>query len=119
MMENMIFDEADCVIEGEAILPELIVELREKFPDQLKVCFMGFTEIEAHEKYIEIKKFSQGENDWLTNESDDYILDHTKNMIAHSLMIKESCAKSKMKYFDTSKDFQGTLEGVKRYLMSS
>ena len=54
---------------------------------------------------------------WLTNEPDDYILDHTKNMITHSKMIEKSCAENGMKYVDTSDNFEESLNEAKRYLL--
>lgn len=116
MLESMIYVEADCVVEGEAILPGLIVELREKYPDKLKICFIGYTEVSVEEKVKYIKNNSSGKNDWLTVNSDDYIMDHVNNMIAHSKNIKNSCQENNIKYFDTSKDFLSVIEEAIGYL---
>jgi len=61
-------------------------------------------------KVSEIKEFSAGESDWLTNESDEYIIDHTQNMIAHSKMIQKSCEKYGFAYIDTSHNFEDAIE---------
>ena len=58
-----------------------------------------------------------GENDWLTNESDDYIRDHIGNMIAYSKMIKNGCEKHGLSYFDTSEDFLGAIEAATDFLV--
>jgi hypothetical protein len=117
MLESMIYVEADCVIEGEALLPELIVELREKYPGKLRICFVGYTDVSVDEKVKEIKKYSCGKNDWLIEKSDEYIMDHVQNMIAHSIMIKKSCKENNMRYVDTSKDFMDVIEGTIEYLL--
>ncbi len=91
MLESMIYVEVDCIIEGEAILPELIVELKEKYPDKLRICFVGYTDVTVDEKVKDIKEISCGKSDWLSDKSDEYIIDHVKNMIAHSIKIKKSC----------------------------
>ncbi len=116
MFESMISVDTDCVIEGEAILPELIIELLHKYPDKLKICFLGYTNVNVDQKSKEIKDFSMKENDWLNDKSDSYILDHIKNMISHSLMIKKSCLENRLKYFDTSQNFLQTLEAAKKFI---
>ena len=50
MFESMIYTKTDCVIEGEAILPDLIKELMIKYPDEIRICFLGFTKIDPDVK---------------------------------------------------------------------
>ncbi|MEO9484109.1 MAG: hypothetical protein ABJG47_11705 [Ekhidna sp.] len=117
MLESMIHAETDCVIEGEAILPELIVELSKKHPDKLTICFLGFTDVDVYRKLHEVRNFSDKEKDWLVAESDEYILDHVKNMMVHSRQIKISCKENSIKYFDTSEKFLDALDDAERYLL--
>ena len=56
-------------------------------------------------------------NDWLTNESRDYIERHISNMIEYSKKIKESCKKYGIRYFDISKNFTQVLDDAIEYLM--
>ena len=119
MLESMIYVETDCVIEGEAMLPELIIELAKKNPHKLKICFLGYTDVSIDEKYKAIKKFSNEKNDWLEDESDAYIKDHAQNMVVHSKMIKQSCNDLGLRYFDTSDQFLESLENVEKYLMEA
>ena len=116
MLESMIGVETDCVIEGEAVLPKLIIELHREYPDHLRICFLGFTDVNVEEKLKEIRKFSNEKNDWLKDESDAYIKDHIKNMMAHSIMIKDSCEKYDLKYLDTSERFMDTLDDALVYM---
>ena len=118
MFESMLWEEVDYIIEGEALLPELVVELFEKHPNQIKICFVGFTNIDIEKKVDDIKHFSESEKDWLTDKPDEYIKDHVQNMITHSLKIKQSCEEHNVAYFDTSTDFIGTIEQVIEYLES-
>lgn len=118
MLESMIYDKTDCIIEGEAILPELVVELLEKYPNEVKVCFIGYTDVNVDEKVNEIKEFSFGKSDWLTGESDEYIIDHVENMISHSRIIKKSCVATDLQFFDTSKNFLKGVENARKYLMA-
>lgn len=116
ILENMLWSEINYVIEGEAILPELIIELLNKNPDKFKICFVGYTSINVEEKVKDIKKFSLQKNDWLIDKTDTYITDHVKNMVAHSVIIKKSCEENNLRYFDCSKSFLNTIEDCLEYL---
>lgn len=119
MCKSMLWSEVDYVIEGEAILPELVSELLSQYPDRIKICFVGYADIGVDEKIAYVKKFSKGKNDWLCKESDDYIYSHTDNMITYSRMIKSACRKYDIRYIDTSKDFVGAIDEAVEYLVPS
>ena len=112
LIDCMLVDGMDYVIEGEAMLPQLVSELVEKHPDKIKAVFLGYAEIDVEDKVALVKKYGDGENDWLTNESDEYITDHIGNMIAYSKMIKDGCERHGLPYFDTSNDFLGAIEAA-------
>jgi len=118
MLESMIYVETDCIIEGEALLPELIIKLKQKYPDKLRICFVGYTDVSVDQKVKDIKKNNYGKSDWLIDKTDEYMKDHVKNMIAHSIAIKKSCEKNNIRYFDTSKNFMGVLEDTIAYLLA-
>jgi hypothetical protein len=107
----------DYVIEGEAMLPPLIADLIEKHPGKVKVVFLGYTEIDVEDKVALVKEHSDGEHDWLTKESDEYIRDHIGNMIGYSKMIKKGCEKHGLSYFDTSDDFPEAIEAATDFLV--
>jgi len=117
MIDSMLIDGMDYVIEGEAMLPQLVVDLVEKYPDKIKVVFVGYAAINVNDKVALVKKYGDGENDWLTNESDEYIRDHIENMIAYSKMIENGCEKHGLSYFDTSEDFLGAIEAATDFLV--
>jgi hypothetical protein len=118
MCDNMLWSEIDYVIEGEAILPSLVRELLDEYPGRIKICFLGYTEIEVDKKVSETKNYSDGRLDWLMNESEEHIEDHIKNMIAHSRKIKSECEQHAVRYFDTSTDFADALEEATQYLLN-
>lgn len=118
MCESMLWSDIDYVIEGEAILPELIHTLLKKHPDKIRICFLGYTDVDKEQKMRELKAFHDGEKDWLLKESDAYIYDHIDNMIAHSRLIKNSCAKYGLRYFDTSGNFPLAIEAATKYVLN-
>jgi 2-phosphoglycerate kinase len=117
MIDCMLVDGMDYVIEGEAMLPQLAADLIEQRPDAVKAAFLGYTEIDVENKVALVKKYGGSENDWLTDESDEYIRNHIGNMIAYSKMIKKECEKHGLPYFDTSDDFQGATEAATDFLV--
>jgi len=117
MCESVLCSEVDYVIEGEAILPKLVQELLDEYPDKVRICFIGYTDVDPIEKARDIKTYSDGKDDWLLNESDDYLYDHINNMVTHSRSIKADCEKYGMGYFDTSYDFIGTIDQAITYLV--
>ena len=114
----MLYEGTDYVIEGEAMLPELMSELLSQYPTQIKVAFLGFSTIDINTKVSLIKTHCEEESDWLTSESDDYIQDHVENMILYSKMIRRACSKYELPYFDTSESFETTKRQVKQFLLS-
>ena len=102
----------------EAMLPQMVADLVEKHPDKIKAVFLGYADINVNDKVALVRKHGYGENDWLTNEADEYIRDHIDNMIGYSKMIKSGCEKHGLSYFDTSEDFSGAIEAATDFLVA-
>lgn len=109
MIDCMLVDGMDYVIEGEAMLPAFVADLVRKHPDRIRAVFVGYTEISVSDKVALVKKHVNSENDWLTNEPDEYIRDHIGNMIAYSKMIRDECKQHGLRYIETSADFPAAI----------
>lgn len=116
MCESMIWSGTDCIIEGEAVLPELIAELLKKHPDKIKICFVGYSHVNLKDKVKEVYAHSLGGKDWLTKEPEDYVEKHITNMIGYSQRIEQDCKAYGITYFDTSKKFTQVLNAAMAYL---
>lgn len=117
--ENLMFVGQDYTVEGEAFLPANIRELSDQQGGQIRTCFLGYCDMDVQRKVREIKTHSEGSNDWLVKESDDYIRDHVTNMLGYSKYIREECRIHRIAYFDVSRDFNGAMDEAVRYLLSS
>lgn len=117
MLENMIWSEIDYIIEGEAVLPELIQDLLKKHPGRIRICFVGYANADIDNKVKDVYRYSNGENDWLTNEPKSYVQNHIGNMVQYSKRIKITCDQLGISYFDTSKDFTHVLDEATVYLL--
>ena len=118
MIGSMIVDGMDYVIEGEAMLPRSVADFVEEYPGKIRAVFVGYTEIEVEDKAALVKTHGDGDNDWLTKKSDEYIRDHIGNMVAYSRMIKNECKKHGLSYFDTSDDFSGAIGAATDFLIT-
>lgn len=118
MCESILWTGQDLVIEGEAMLPESARTLLDSHPGSVRVCFLGYTDIEVEDKVSEVIAHGGGKKDWLLDETDDHIHRHIKNMVEHSRMIRDQCTEHDVPYFDTSTDVPSTLDRATRYLLS-
>ena len=117
MMDCMLVNDIDYVIEGEAMLPHLVAGLIERRPEKVRAAFLGYTEIDVDDKVALVKRHGDGDRDWLTGQSDEYIRDHIGNMVGYSRMIKKECERHGVPYFDTSLDFRGATEAAASFLV--
>jgi len=119
MCENMLWSEVDYVIEGEAILPGLIRELLDKYPERIKIYFVRYADIDVDQKVTDIRNHSDGRLDWLLNESDDHINKHIEDMVTYSRKIRSECRQYyDVRYFDTSTGFVDAIEEATEYLLN-
>ena len=100
------------------MLPQLVADLVERYPDKIRAVYVGYTEINVEDKVALVKEHRGGENDWLTNQTDEYIRDHIENMVAYSKMIKNACKEHGLSYFDTSEDFLGAIGAATGFLVA-
>jgi len=118
-VRNLDYNEMDYIIEGEAMLPSLLEPLSKDLYPNLKIVFVGFDQVDLKQKVIECKTYSNGEKDWLMNESEENIQKHIANMKEYSERIKNDCVKHNIRYIDTSVDFNQAIDRAIDYLKSS
>lgn len=115
MAVNMLETDVHYIIEGE-ILPHHVVELSERFPGQVRACFLGYADITPEQKLREMREFAGNPNDWTVDSSDEYVLDVIYEFIAFSRSLREECVRLSIPYFDTSREFLPTLDRAAEYL---
>jgi hypothetical protein len=115
MRVNMIETGVHYIVEGE-ILPEHIHELTQQYPDQIRACFLGYTEITPHQKLTEIRAFGGNPNDWMEDYPDEDILELAMENVVFSRYLRGECSRLGFAYFDTSDRFQEVHEQIIAYL---
>lgn len=113
---NLIESDLSYVLEGDALLPKHAADLSQRYPDQVRVAFLGYTMADPGEKLQAIRAFGGGANDWVQGYPDKYVQDLISEMTAFSRYLERECAQHHLAYFDSSSDFLGTLEQAFRYL---
>ena len=116
-IDNLLINEMDFIIDGEAMLPNLLSPLLKKYSDKIKVVFLGYCTIESTKKIEYCNKYLAGETDWLIYLTDLDIKEHVDNMIQYSKKIKLLCDEYEMEYIDTSDNFLESLKKAKKYLL--
>lgn len=94
------------LVEGDCILPKQIAELQEKYPENIKACFMGYSSLTAKQKLETVRIYNRGEEDWTNKHDDEAMLEMIEAMIIYSTYLKEECGKFNIPFFDVSENFE-------------
>jgi len=117
MLIGLMHDEPTYLIEGDGLLPKNIAKLRSEFPNDVRACFVGYSEISPSEKFKTVREMGGNMDDWTTKISDDDLIKAIEDMIEFSKYLKSECNKLNIAYFDSSKNFVQYLENVFQYLV--
>ncbi len=116
IVEEIIRGEPEYAVEGDALLPRGVNALREKYGEQVRACFLGYTGLSAERKLEQLRRFGGGPEDWLQQRSDRFVLELAQHMISFSLFLRSECEGLGIPFFDVSADFPRTMERAFEYL---
>lgn len=109
----------DYIIEGVIITPAQCAQIRDKFPDHIKACWIGYPTANRDKKYKAIHANKDLPGDWLSHEDDERIYGVIDYGIQFSKELQQECAEHDIPFFDNSHDFEGTLMEAERFLVKS
>jgi hypothetical protein len=105
----------DYVFEGVNFDPTLLNTLKDiKY---LKMCFMGFAEIDPKKKIQDIR-MNHSDGEWTSEISDEDLEKLVQRLIDRSKQIRDTCEKLGLKYFDTSDNFQEVIKATAQWLIA-
>jgi hypothetical protein len=104
MSRSLLYDQTDYLFEGE-LLPYQIAKQRDEAPGQIIGCFLGYDQIDPHEKLRTIRQFSGFPNDWPQEVDDAKLLAIVEREIAFSRYLRQECQRYDLPYFDFSHSF--------------
>ena len=112
MLRNIVEEEPEYTVEGDALLPRGVASLIKAYGREIRACFIGYAFTTPQRKLAEIRRFGGGVNDWIQQYPDRYILDLCNEMIEFSQFVREECSSCQIPYFDVSDDFPEVLESA-------
>ncbi|MEE9190800.1 MAG: adenylate kinase [Candidatus Neomarinimicrobiota bacterium] len=116
MVVAMIENKFDYLIEGAQIHPSHAWKLNNEFEGYLNISFIGFTNVDTTEKLHQIRSFRGRYNDWLKDLNDHDIVKTIERLKKLSIYLQKECGKYGLKYFDSSSDFEKTVNTVVDHL---
>jgi hypothetical protein len=118
MMHTVLETKQSYLFEGDALMPTSVVNIRREWPNEVRVCFIGYSNVNVEQKFNDIKTNNTGPNNWTSEYTDDQIKSHIEVSVQFSRDIEQMCKKTGISYFDTSQDFQGGLDTAYKYLFA-
>lgn len=115
ILKNIVEAEPLYLVEGDRILPNQVAEFTKEHDNAIS-CFLGYTQISTEQKVKDIQSFSGEVNNWLADESDEYIFSIVKEGVEFSKMIQAECTSFGLKYFDVSDNFLGAFDSAYFYI---
>lgn len=103
------------LIEGTNFLPKYLVEFKDN-PD-VKICFLGYCQISIEDKFKFIRE-TPGLEDWTTDLTNEQLRSTISEFIEQSKYYRDECAKYGLKFFDTSHNFENTIDEAIEFLLN-
>lgn len=118
MLTAMVENGIDYTVEGVQLLPAFVAEFQQKFAGDVRCCFIGQSELDV--TAIEEMKLhsSATENDGFKDLSHIEALAEMKRIRADSARYKVECEVHNLPYFESSSNFNLTLDQVVAYLIN-
>ncbi len=114
--EVIIKDRINYILEGALLQPKYANELISEFPAQVHACFVGYAESEIVEKFDQVKRYGGGPDDWMMQFDDDTVRKELERLKMVSEVLRDECRKYRLRYFETSFDFNNSIDRVIEYL---
>ena len=105
------------LIEGTNFLPKYLQEFKDK--EDIRVCFLGYSEIDPIQKFNDIRKYPSHEGEWTDNMNDDELKKLVAEFVKISQYFQYECKHCDIQYFDTSSNFHKIVEEAVAYLTNS
>ena len=116
LLVHLIEEEPNYLIEGDGILPNQVAELLEGFSNDIRACFVGFSETNPQDKFKQVRELGGNKDDWTKSVSDEKLMSNIEDMVKFSKYLKSECNKYNISYFDSSNNFREYFENVFLYL---
>ncbi|WP_145056678.1 hypothetical protein [Adhaeretor mobilis] len=117
--ECVLGSETDHLIDGDMLQTSQVASLHAAGGDQVRSCFMGYQHIDPQQKFADIRQHAGLPNDWLSDSSDEHVLEVAEFGIRYSQSQKVQCDQLGLKHIDCSTDFERSIEEAAAHLVGS
>ncbi len=104
LMKSFISDADTYIIEGDGLLPLQAKEIYKEYPDKVRSCFLGFTDINKQDKLALIRKHEYLPDEWTSKHTDKKVIGFIENLIKISKYLKAECKKHSITFIEVGND---------------
>lgn len=113
----IIKDQLDYLLEGASLQPAHARELVAEFPTRVKACFVGYANAEIQQKLEQVRRYGGGPDDWMAQFDDATVRGELERLKMVSESLRLECEKYQLQYFETSTDFEKTINHVIAFMV--
>jgi len=117
MIMTMIENGQSYTLEAIYILPSHVEALQTSHGDAVRACFVGFELADTDDKVREIEAHRGEGDDWLRDADRDQLVGFVERAKAESSSLRLQCEKLGLQYFETSSNFQRTIDAAAAHLL--
>ena len=115
LIKNQIkYSPESLILEGDILLPQFLNKYKNN--KKIKSCFIGYSKIDIKNKLACIYSYPDSAN-WIKNKPEKEAIALIKWFVSESKKYRIQCSNLKIKYFDTSVDFEKNLNKIINYLI--
>jgi hypothetical protein len=115
MVAAMVEDEVDYLFEGAQLLPQQAAVLAQRFPGQIRECFVGYAQVDTQEKFTQLRHYGGGPDDWLKEYDDQRVAAEIERLKAYSAAVEATCRQYALAYFEVPLDLEASVAMVLRH----
>ncbi len=105
LLDNIVEEEPNYVVEGDALLPGHVRAFMDAYPQAVHACFLGYPHVDRQRKLRETRTHTDAPNNWVRHLSDAELLAKIDETALFSQYLLQECAEYDIVFFDLSDDF--------------
>jgi len=119
LIQTMVENKVDYFIEGVHFNPDFARELLDKYPNDIKVLYLGYKDIHVEDKINELERFKESnDNPWYKNFTKEEMNTLIEYMIKESERVYQSCLLLNIDYLEIS-NIMLQIDSIEQYFFKS
>ncbi len=115
---NLLHEEPQYLIEGDALSPKLVRELIDENASHVRACFLGYPSADPETKVEAIASFAGRINNWTSGMSQAELARCVEEGLRTSREIKAECEAVDLQFFDMSLNFESGVQLAVNFLLN-